>query len=456
MASPLSAGASVDLRIDDVAFGGAGVGRHEGLVVLVPRTAPGDRLRARIVASHLTYAVGEVVEILEPSGERVAPRCRHFERCGGCAYQHLPASRQAEIKTEQVRQALRRIGRLEDPPLLEPIPAPAPYAYRTRVDLTACRDGRGRIRLGYHRRDAPGEALPVEECAIAAPPLEALRPRVEEALLEARIAPFDTRTRRGFLRRVALRCSSGGQTLVELRTARADPRPLRAVVSRLVRLPGLRGVVQVLDRGGRRGAGAPARVLWGESTLEESVLGLRVEFPAGAFAQTHAAMTEALYREAVRAVGEISGRAALDLFCGAGALSLLLARAGASEVVGVEADPGAVAAASRNARRAGARACRFVNARVERALSSLLPPAGGGRFERAVVNPPRSGMSAGALALLVRLGPTRIGYVSCDPATLARDLRRFGESGYRVEWVRPLDLFPQTAHIETVTALARG
>lgn len=456
MPGPLIPGQSIEIRVTDLAFGGAGVGRHEGFVVLVPCAAPGDRLRARVVTARPGYAVGRLVDLIEPAPDRVPPRCRHFDECGGCAYQHLPGPRQARIKASQVREALRRIGGLGDPPVLDPIPAPSGYAYRTRVDLTAFLDARGRARLGYHRREAPGQAFPVEECAIAAPGLEALRARVAEALLRARVPPFDTRTRRGLLRRVVLRASARGDTLIELRTARAAAQPLRGLLAALAGAPGLRGIVRVLDRGGRRSLCGPARVLWGRATLEDEVLGLRLEFPAGAFAQTHAAMVETLYREALRAAGGVSGRACLDLFCGVGALSLLLARAGAREVVGVEADLAAVQAASRNARRAGLGACRFVHAQVERALRSLSVPASGGRFETAVVNPPRSGLSVEALRRLLRLGPARVAYVSCDPSTLARDLKRLAAGGYRLEWTRPLDLFPQTAHVETVSALARG
>ncbi len=456
MPVPLSPGESVEIEVADLAYGGAGVGRHQGFVVLVPRSAPGDRLRARILATHPGYAVGRIDQILQAAADRVAPRCRHFAECGGCAYQHIDAARQSEIKTAQVRETLRRIGRLPEPPLLAPITAPSAYGYRTRVDLTACLDAGGRTRLGFHRADDGARILPVQECLISSPAVEALRARLDALLSESRLQPFDPRTRHGYLRRVVLRASSAGETLVELRTASLSARPLRELVKSLQEHPRLRGIVQVLDRGARRSSTGPSRLLWGSATLREVVCGQEVEFPAGAFAQTHAVMMPVLYEEARRACGHVEGRACLDLYCGAGVLSLLLARAGAREVLGVEADAGAVSAARRNARRNAARACRFASAEVGQALRGLGPPATGGRYERALVNPPRGGLSSEALGQLAAIGPERISYVSCDPATLARDLKRLGDSGYRVEWVRPFDLFPQTAHVETVTALARN
>lgn len=451
----MTSGERVEVRIEDLALGGAGVARHQGFVLLVARAVPGDHARARVVSTRPAYALAEIEELLAPSPDRVEPHCRHFEICGGCAYQNLAIARQTEAKARQVREVLRRIGHLDEPTVLEPIAAPSPYGYRNRIELTACLDAAGRTRLGFHRRDGSGEIFPVEECPIAAPPLEALRAAAGVAVAQARLAPFDTRTRCGFLRRVVLRSSARGETLVELRTSRPDPRPLRGVVESLAGHPGLRGIVQAVDRGGRRSMTSPPRLLWGKPALEDEILGLRLEVPAGAFSQTHAAMTESLYQEGMRALGEVAGRACLDLFCGVGALSLLAARAGAREVMGVEVDAGAAEAAARNARRAGAAACRFAHADVDTVLAGAPAPIGGGRFERAIVNPPRSGLSPAALGALARLGPERLAYLSCDPATLARDLRALTASGYRVEWVRPLDLFPQTAHVETATCLVR-
>jgi 23S rRNA (uracil1939-C5)-methyltransferase len=353
-----------------------------------------------------------------------------------------------------VREALRRIGRFADPPLLETIPAPSPYAYRTRIDLTVVRDPAGHPRLGYHRRDEPGRGLPIGECAIAAPALEALRSRVDTLLRRQEVEPFDPRSRRGLLRRVVLRCSSRGDTLVELRVARAGDPALRRLAAELAVHPGLIGVTEAVDRGGRRSLSGPARPLWGTAALEEEIGGLRLEFPAGAFVQTHASMVDLLYREALRALGEIRGRACLDLFCGAGPLSLLIARAGAREVLGIEAERSAAEAASRNARRLGVAVCRFSEARAEAALAAPPAPLSGGRFELMVANPPRAGLSPAALEGIVRAAPERMAYLSCDPATLARDLRRLAEAGHRLEWARPIELFPQTGHIETVAALS--
>jgi 23S rRNA (uracil1939-C5)-methyltransferase len=281
-----------------------------------------------------------------------------------------------------------------------------------------------------------------------------LRARVDSLIGQLRIEPFDTLSRRGLLRRVVLRCSSRGDTLVELRAARAGAPAVKRLASALAGYPGLLGVTEAVDRGGRRSLVGSARLLWGQGCLEEEIGGMRLEFPAGAFVQTHGSMIERLYREALRALGQVSGRACLDLFCGAGPLSLLLARGGAREVLGVEAEKSSAEAASRNARRARVGVCRFAQAQVEGALAGPPAPLTGGRFELLLANPPRAGLSRAALEGIVRAAPERMSYLSCDPATLARDLRFLGEAGFRLEWVRPIDLFPQTAHVEAVAALS--
>jgi 23S rRNA (uracil1939-C5)-methyltransferase len=408
----------------------------------------------RITSSRSAHAVGEIEEVLEPSPVRVPPPCRHFSICGGCAYQHLPVELQTELKSRQVADALKRIGHIENPPLLPALSSPLPYSYRTRLELTACRDARGGTRLGFHRGDAVGVVFPVEACPIAAPALEELRRRLDGLLQASRIAPFDTRTRRGYLRRVVLRASSAGDTLVELRTATLDSRPLKELAAALRDHARLRGVVQVLDRGGRPAIGAVPHPLWGVTDLEETLLGVKLSFPAGAFAQTHAALAPALYEEALGALGDVRGQRCLDLFCGVGALSILMARSGALAVLGVEMEAAAAGAASSNARRAGVTACRFIQGDVESALAGISGSGDAGGFSHAVVNPPRNGLSALALQRLLRVAPRRIIYVSCDPATLARDLRKMCAGAYRLESVRPVDLFPQTAHIECVAALS--
>ncbi|MEE9217822.1 MAG: 23S rRNA (uracil(1939)-C(5))-methyltransferase RlmD [Acidobacteriota bacterium] len=451
----LRPGTSLDLQITDLAYRGSGVARHGKLVVFVPRTAPGDRARVRITAVRRGFAEGRVEEILQPSPQRVRPRCRHFSVCGGCAYQHLEAGRQAESKARQIRETLRRIGHLEEAPILAPLSAPSAYAYRNRLELHVLRDARGRTRLGLHRADNPAQTFAIEECLIASPAVEALRAALEQALNEHPVSPYDPLRRRGTLIRAGLRSTSSGETLLELHTTRLDTPQLRRLAAALSRHPGLRGIVCITERETRRGSALTRQCLWGGSSLWDELCGLKLEFPAGAFAQTHPAMAGELYGESVRALGAVGGAACLDLFCGVGVMSLLLQRQGAREVVGVESQAVAVQAASRNAEGAGAAGCRFIHASVESVLGKSPRPLSGGSFDYVLVNPPRGGLSTRALREIVRLAPARLAYISCDPATLARDLRLLTDGGFRVEWVRPLDLFPQTAHVESVTALSR-
>lgn len=377
----------------------------DGRAVFVPRTAPGDLVELADVRPHARFARARAVALVEPGPGRVTPRCRHYEadRCGGCQWQHLDDATQQGARRALVGDALRRIAKLDLPdPALEP--APAPFSYRTRVTLHI--DAAGHI--GLHPFDQPGQVFDLERCEIAAEPLNA----TWGALRGARV-----RWPRA-LEQVVLRLDRGGAVHVVLRgpvAPEADALP-----------------------------GADRRTFWwspGPGRMQR-VRGVG-EGPAGSFEQVHPAMGDRVRAWAVDALGDVSGLHAWDLYAGLGEAGHALAARGAT-VESVELDADAVAWA----RRSGPPGVRRRTGRVEEWLGRLGPPA------VVITNPPRAGMAARVVEGLTTAAPRTIVYVSCDPATLARDLSRLS-GRYRVSTVRAFDLFPQTAHIETVVCLER-
>ena len=402
-------------RILRLAIGGDGVGKLEdGRTVFVPRTAPGDLVELERVREHRRFARARPGRLVEAGPDRTEPRCPHYTRdqCGGCQLQHLTIEAQREARRGFVGDALRRLGRREvaDPPLE---PAPRPYDYRTKITLAVSADGR---RIGLHPYERAEQVFALEWCHITVPELmelwRALRAVAE--LLPPRLEHLVLRLDRSGARHVVLRSAAG-------EVWSGGPRLLTALERR----------------------GEPAVIWWqSEAGAPRAVAGSGSAFPATVFEQVHPEMGDRVRAWALAALGPVSGRRVWDLYSGIGETTAWLAEAGA-RVESVESDRRAVAEAESRGP-----AARRLEGRVEHVLGELSRP------DLVVTNPPRTGMDERVSRTLDRLAPERIAYISCDPATLARDLQRM--PGYRVAGLRAFDLFPQTAHVETVAVLERA
>ena len=403
------------VRILRLAAGGDGVGRmDDGRTVFVPRTAIGDLVELSDLRLHRRYARARCSGILEPSADRVEPRCPHYvhDECGGCQLQHIGPGPQREARRGFVGDALRRIGKL-DTPDPEIVPSSQEFEYRSRITLTVDAGG-GRI--GLHPFDRPDHVFDLVRCHITSSHLMALWAVVRE---RRTLLPAD-------LRRMVLRLDRGGRRHLVLITASADG---------LARAESLHR-----DLAGR---GAEVTVwLQPEGAVAQAVAGAAEPFPATVFEQVHPAMGDKVRASALGALGQVEGRHVWDLYAGIGETTSALVRAGAT-VESVELDPRAVAEAEAR----GPAAERHVG-RVESVLGRLRRP------RLVITNPPRTGMDERVGAGLERSAPERIVYISCDPATLARDLTRL--PSYRLAAATAFDLFPQTAHVETVAVLDRA
>jgi 23S rRNA (uracil1939-C5)-methyltransferase len=452
MAAPVRKGEELDLTVDSLAYGGNGVARHDGFVVFVRGGVPGDDVRARITKVKRGFAEGVVTELLAGSSSRVAAPCRHFGTCGGCRFQDLAYEVQIAEKERQVRDALTRIGRFTDPPLEPIVPAASQYGYRNKLEysFTATADG---VDLGFHRAGRWDEVIGIEECLLTTDLGNGIRLAVRDWAREERLEPYDQSTGEGYLRHLVVREGRNtGQALVVLVTAPGDRFETGYLVDVLRRFPEVRSIHWAINDTPAEQTNLPTKLLWGDDAIEEELLGLRFRVRPSAFLQTNTQMAERLY-ELAREYARLTGvENVYDLYCGTGTIGLSLAGA-ARSVWGLEISEEAVACAIENADLNGIENARFFAGNVGQTIEELREEAGAP--DVVVVDPPRAGLAGKALRRTGALGAQRIVYVSCNPTTLASDLQVLrDEFGYALERCRPVDMFPHTPHVESVSALS--
>lgn len=400
------------LRMESLAHLGAGIVRDGGKVIFVPYTAPGDLVRVRIVEDKPRFARAALEEVLEPSPHRVDPLCPYFGHCGGCQWQHIAYPVQVQYKSRIVAQQLEHVGKLSGVDVRETVGMDEPWGYRNSARLTVGTDGA----LGFQRFESH-EVVAIEDCPILHPSLRDLLRGLDVQFAEL----------------IALTLRAGtrtGERMIVMETAGDEPPELEvdAPVSCALAL-----------EDGR------VATLIGETALHEVVAGRRYRISPTSFFQVNTWGAERLVETVAQALEPRGGERLLDLYCGVGLFGLALAdRVG--EVVGVEVSPSAVADALANAE--GMDNVTLVEGPAEEALSELE-----WAFDLAVVDPPRGGVHPTALRALLEKRPRRIAYVSCEPTTLARDCIEFVRAGYRLRHVQPVDMFPQTYHIESVALL---
>ena len=429
--------------IDGFTAAGAGVAHVDGLAVFVPGVLPGERAVIRISQRRKNFAIGELLKVQDPSAARTAPLCTVYQHCGGCLLQHAGYPEQLRLKRQLVVDALRRIGAFAEAPVAEVLPSSDVLAYRNRISYHVQADGDA-LRLGFYAtrsKDfiaAPGCLLPQRPLAEAAQRL----PEVLKAYPDCRAD----------LRELVLRCNSAGELLLTLVT-RQPLSSARDLVPRLVAvLPQLRSLWECSGKPVYGIYGGQWRRLFGDEFFPEHLCGLQLQLSPATFIQVNSSQTEVLYRQ-VAQMAELSGRETVwDLYSGAGTIALYLAKQAAS-VIGVESYPPAVADAVRNAKINAADNCRFIAGAAEQILPQLASREQAA--DVAVLDPPRAGCAKILLDSLLATLPERIIYVSCDPATLARDLRVLCAGAYSLCLVQPVDMFPQTCHVETVCLLVR-
>ena len=451
-APPLSRGQLVELEIDDLNEKGEGVGRHNGFTVFVPGTAVGDRVRVGVLSVQKTYARALLRSVLRASDHRVTPCCEHYGRCGGCQLQHLSYSEQLRLKRQLVMTTLQRLGGL-DLTVLPVLGMADPWRYRNKAQVPVGSAG-GTVVTGYF---APRShrIVNMDSCLLQHPANDQAILAVREVIQALAIPVYDERSHTGLVRHVLARTSfTTDKTLLVLITnGRQLPESNRLIRMLPARLGNLTGVVQSINT--RRGnviLGDKEQLLWGLPYLEEKMGGLAFRVSSHSFLQVNTMQAEVLYAK-IREYAALTKRETVfDLYCGTGTIGLYLSRE-AGKVVGVESVAAAVADAKANALANGLANAEFHTGRAEEIVPKLLTQ--GYRADVVVIDPPRKGCEMNLLTTLTRMHPRRLIYVSCDPATLARDLRYLTGHGFAVREVQPVDMFPHTSHLECVVLMSR-
>ena len=432
-------GEQLEVEIDSLAFGGRGLARADGLVIFVAGALPGDRVRVEITKAKKRFAEARTMELLSPGAERIADRCTHDgEPCPGAPWQGLDYARQLTEKSAQIEEALRRIGEL-DGFELEPIePAVEQWRYRNKLEYSfGERDGEPI--LGFHARGRWDLIVDVDDCQLASERGNAARNAVREwARLES-VPAYDGRERTGVLRNLIVREGwRTGQIQTRLVTSAARfPKP---PVDLHTAIEG--------DSGSTEG---PTGAI-GEERLREELFDLKLEMSHGAFFQTNTEMAERLYAIAGEFAGLSGSERVFDLYCGIGTIGLTMAKQ-AGEVWGLEIVPEAIADAERNAERNKIENAHFMAGSARTGVRPLIEKAG--KPDVVVVDPPRAGLSQKIVRRVLECEAKKIVYVSCNPTTLAPNAAQMVEAGYKLSRVKPVDMFPQTPHIECVALLER-
>ncbi len=439
-------GDEIELTIDSLSYGGAGVARTDGYVVFVQGGVPGDRVRAVIGKRKRAYAEARTVEVIEPSPERIAPVAEH----PGAPWQVLPYERQLEVKSAQVDDALRRIGKL-DGFTLEPIVAAAEvWRYRNKLEYSFGTASDGSLTCGFHAPGRWDEIVPITDCLLAPERANAAREQIVAWCREQRLPAHDRRTGEGMLRNLVVREGRrSGAIQVRLVTSQGkiDQESLVAAAQ------GLSGILWTRQSGaGETTQGGETELLAGSDRFDEELGGMHFEISAGAFFQTNTEMAERLYALAIDYAAPTGFERVYDLYCGIGTIGLLMSPR-VAEVWGLELVPEAIADAIANAHANEIDNAHFFAGDVRLAMRELVERAG--RPDVLIVDPPRAGLSQKVVRRIIEASPRRLVYVSCNPTTLAPNAAQLVEAGYELRRVRPVDMFPQTPHIECVAELVR-
>ncbi len=440
------------LEITDVSSDGNGVASIDGMVVFVPHTVTGDIVSVRIVKVNKSYAYAVMTELISASEHRCTAPCPEFGKCGGCSMQHIRYDYQLEIKKRIIENAVKRIGKIGHG-VDEMLGAEEMHRYRNKMIFPVGSDRQGSVQCGFYR-ERSHDIIPLEDCLLGGEFNAEVIAAVKGHMEKFGIMPYDEKNHSGIVRRIFTRCGAVSGEIMVVISVNSDKlshsEELAGELKR--RLPALKSVVLNINKARNNLVlGEKNITLFGEDKIKDKLLGVEYEISPHSFFQINHAQTERLYGKALEYAEIGKEDTVMDIYCGIGTISLSAAKA-AGKVIGVEIVPQAIADAKRNAV-----ANRIENAEFYCADAAELVPELIGRGERpsvVILDPPRKGSDEKTLAAIASAAPKRIVYVSCNPATLARDLRFLEDNGYSVKKIAGVDMFPNTSHIECAVQLS--
>lgn len=451
---PAAVGDRVNLSIDGLTHAGEGVGRHQGYTVFVPGALPGDQVQAQVISVKPTYARALLEQVLQPAATRISPVCPVYADCGACQLQHLDYGAELLQKRQWVVDALTRIGGLTDVPVHATLSMQEPWRYRNKAQFPVGLSDDRVVAGGFRQRSH--QVIDVQDCLIQHPLSSRVLQAVKQLAESERLSIYDERSGQGLLRHVLVRVGfqSGEALAVLVTNGEAFPAKQEFATKLMQQVPELVGVVENINR--RRTnvvLGEEMLLLAGRDYLGDTIGGLRFRISARSFFQVNPIQTEVLYRTALQYAGLTGKETVIDAYCGIGTISLFLA-AHAKQVIGVEVVAPAIADAKQNAELNGIENARFIVGEAEQVIP-WLHQSSGVEADVIVVDPPRAGCDQRLLETIAAMRPERIVYVSCNPSTLARDLAYLSQHGFAVKEAQPVDMFPHTAHVETVVLMSR-
>ena len=439
------------VQVEGYASDGAGVARLDGAVIFVKGGIRGEQCDVLLEKVGRSASWGRVVRAISPSPARIVPQCLHYTKCGGCQFRHMNYAEELEAKRIRVEDALRRIGGLElEVPVIFGAKNTRRYRNKAQFPVAGGADG---PRVGFYRQRTH-QVIDVADCLLQPEAAARLRTAAKAWMEQYEVPAYDERTGRGLVRHVYVRGNRAGESLFCLLVnGKKAPHESELVDALRSAEPGLTGVVLgVNERRSNVILGESYRTLWGTDYLMDRLCGLTFKLSVPSFYQVNADQAEVLYGQALEFAGLTGTETVLDLYCGIGTISLVMAKR-AGRVFGAEVVPQAVEDARENAVRNGVANAEFFCADAGDAARKLADK--GIRPDVVCVDPPRKGLAPEVAETVADMAPARIVYVSCDPGTLARDVKRFAQRGYEAKRAVAVDLFPRTAHVETVCLLVR-
>ncbi|MBD7965157.1 23S rRNA (uracil(1939)-C(5))-methyltransferase RlmD [Fictibacillus norfolkensis] len=451
---PVHKNESYEVDIVDLTHEGAGVARVNGFTLFVPNTLPGERAKIKVIGVKKGFGFGRLEELIEESPERVDPPCPIYKWCGGCQLQHLSYEGQLEYKRKLVEDVLTRIGKLEDVPVLSTLGmGEEPWRYRNKAQVPVG-ERNGRIITGFYQKRSH-EIVEMDSCIITGGTNDDAVQAVKEIVNQYNISAYNEEKHKGILRHIIARYgkTTGDLMIVLVTNGQELPQRKKIVEDIHNALPEIKSIVQnVNSKRTNVIFGEETRVLWGAEYIYDFIGDIKFAISARSFYQINPDQTKVLYDQALQ-YAELNGdETVIDAYCGIGTISLFLAQK-AKKVYGVEIVPEAIEDARRNAELNNIHNAEFAVGKSEDVIPEWKKQ--GVTPDVIVVDPPRKGCDEELLKTIIEMKPKRVVYVSCNPATLARDLRILADGGFKTVEVQPVDMFPQTTHVEAVAKLER-
>jgi len=445
----------VELEISDLAYGGTSVAKVDGLVVLVRGGIPGDIVKALVTKKKTNYAEAKVLQVIKESQLRTKPVCSHFGLCGGCTWQDLKYEEQLKFKTKQVKESLKHIAGLSDPPVQDALACEEIFYYRNKMEYAFLPHPDKKLILGLHPRGRFDLVFDLKECFLQSKTSNEILDVVRQFAKAKNLTAYENKNQSGLLRFLVIKEGKNtNMTMVNLVTYTGDFSHQEEFCNALFsNFPSIKSIVRNINsRLAQIAIGEEEELLGGERTIIETLGQFRFEISSNSFFQTNSKQAENLY-QIVLSMAELQGdEEVLDLYCGNGTISIFLSQV-AKKVIGVESVKESVENARRNAELNGISNCEFICGEARKVLKNFESEKK--TFPMVVIDPPRAGLHPHVIKSLLNLKPSKIVYVSCNPTTLARDLKTLCEREYRIDQVQPVDMFPHTFHIESVVKLLK-